>query len=89
MILGGTDLAGAKVVFEECLALRSETGMPTETMVRWCLGLTCHLLGEEEAARREWSTVYERDKDFDQVLNQNPLVSSRKRIRENPDPDGR
>jgi len=75
MIQSGTDLAGARVVLQECLALKSDTGMPSETMVRWCLGLACHLLGEEQAARREWSTVYEMDEDFDHVLEQSPQLS--------------
>jgi tetratricopeptide (TPR) repeat protein len=75
MILSGTDPAGAKVVFEDCLALQSDTGMPSETMVRWCLGLACHLLGEEEQAQREWSTVYEMDEDFDHILEKSPQMS--------------
>lgn len=75
MILSGTDFGGAKVIFEECLALQSDTGMPSETMVRWCLGLACHLLGEEDVAQKEWSTVYEMDKDFDHILERSPQMS--------------
>ena len=74
-ILSGENYARAKGLFEECLSLKSETGMPSETMVRWCLGLACHLLGDEDGAQREWSAVYELDKDFDHVLERIPEMS--------------
>jgi tetratricopeptide (TPR) repeat protein len=74
-ILRGGDHAGAKGLFEKCLGLKSDTGMPTEAMLRWCLGLACHLLGEGERAQAEWSAVYELDPDFDSVLEAAPEMS--------------
>ncbi|MBN2564607.1 MAG: hypothetical protein JXB46_02745 [Candidatus Eisenbacteria bacterium] len=69
------DPANARAILIECLSLQSDTGMPSEAMVRWCLGLAHHLLGEGEAAQREWSMVYEMDGRFDRVLEQNPQMS--------------
>ena len=75
IIQNQADLANARAVLIECLSLRSETGMPSEAMVRWCLGLAHHLLGEDEAAQREWSIVYEMDGRFDRILEESPELS--------------
>lgn len=75
IILSGKDYARAKHLFDECLSLKSETGMPSEAMVRWCLGLAYHLLGEEERAKAEWAAVYALDEDFDRVLSEVPQMS--------------
>jgi tetratricopeptide (TPR) repeat protein len=74
IILSGSNHARAKGLFEECLVLKSETGMPSEAMVRWCLGLACHLLGEVHRTEAEWSVVYKLDKDFDRVLEEVPQM---------------
>ena len=75
IIQSQADPASATPILNDCLNLQSETGMPSEAMVRWCLGLTHHLLGEEEAAQREWSKVHEIDERFDSVLGQSPQLS--------------
>jgi tetratricopeptide (TPR) repeat protein len=80
IIQSHADLNSAKAVLNECLRLQSDTGMPSETMVRWCLGLAHHLLGEEAAAQREWSMVYEMDGRFDRVLEQSPQLSELKAL---------
>jgi tetratricopeptide (TPR) repeat protein len=80
IIQSQADLNGAKAVLNECLSLQSDTGMPSETMVRWCLGLAHRLIGEEEEAQREWSVVYEMDGSFDRVLEQNPQLSELKAL---------
>jgi len=75
IVLRGNNNEAARELFERCLLLKSETGMPTEAMVRWCLGLVCHLAGEEDVARAEWSRVYELDSNFDSILKTTPLMS--------------
>jgi tetratricopeptide (TPR) repeat protein len=71
-ILTGQDLEGAEAVFAGCLGLKSDTGLPTEAMVRWCLGLACHLQGKEDQAAEEWSRAYQIDKDLDRLIEETP-----------------
>ena len=71
-VLLGRDYAAAERIFEDCLSLKSDTGMPSEPMVRWCLGLACHLRGKYDRAEEEWSAVYRIDKDFDDILKKTP-----------------
>lgn len=75
LILGGSAYARARDLFEHCLGLKSDTGMPSEAMVRWCLGLACHLLDEEDRAQAEWSMVYVLDEDFDRLLEAIPEMA--------------
>jgi tetratricopeptide (TPR) repeat protein len=74
-MLRGEDYARAKGLFEACLGLKSDTGMPSETAVRWCLGLAFHLMGEEGRAQKEWSIVYTLDERFDRILERMPQMS--------------
>jgi tetratricopeptide (TPR) repeat protein len=80
IIQSQADLKSAKAILNKCLSLQSDTGMPSEAMVRWCLGLAHHLLGEEEEAQREWSIVYETDGRFDRVLEESPQLSELKAL---------
>lgn len=80
LTLSGSGCAKARDVLEVCLGLKSDTGMPSEPMVRWCLGLAHHLLGDEDRARAEWSKVYELDEDFDQVVEAVPQMTELRSI---------
>jgi tetratricopeptide (TPR) repeat protein len=74
-ILEGTDYARARSLLEECLDLKSDNGMPPEAMVRWCLGLACHLLGEEDEAQAQWKLAHDLNPDFDKLLEADPMLS--------------
>ena len=71
-LLTGTGYAAAESLFTDCLTFKSETGLPSEPMVRWCLALAYHLDGKHEMADTEWQRVYETDPDFDDVLRGSP-----------------
>jgi hypothetical protein len=81
-ILSGGDYAAAESLFTGCVTLKSESGMPSEAMVRWCLGLAYHLQGKDTQAEAEWQAVYEIDKDFDCVLEDVPDMAELKAILE-------
>jgi tetratricopeptide (TPR) repeat protein len=72
MVLIGSDYSAARTCFETCLNLKSDTGMASQAMVRWCLGLACHLQGDEDRARAEWALVHALDGKFDRVLENSP-----------------
>ncbi|KPJ61464.1 MAG: hypothetical protein AMJ46_01915 [Latescibacteria bacterium DG_63] len=75
IILSRRNYGTAREIFERCLRLKSETGIPTEAMVRWCLGLIYHLTGQQDGTQTEWSRVYELDRDFDRILEATPQMS--------------
>jgi tetratricopeptide (TPR) repeat protein len=83
LILSGGDYDGAKDTLERCLVLKSDTGMPSESMVRWCLGLVYHLLGEDARAQAEWSRAYDLDSDFNKVLEAVPMMTELKSLLDN------
>jgi tetratricopeptide (TPR) repeat protein len=80
--LAGTSYAAAESLFTTCLNLKSDNGMPSEPMVRWCLGLAYHLEGKPDRAEEEWLSAYEIDPDFDDVLRETPDLAELKAILE-------
>ena len=81
-VLTSTGHAAAESLFTNCLSLKSESGMPSDAMVRWCLGLAYHLGGKYETAEAEWKRVYEIDPKFDDVLEETPDLAELKAILE-------
>jgi tetratricopeptide (TPR) repeat protein len=74
LILAGKDLGRARVILEECLNLKSESGMPTKAMVHWTLGLAHHVVGESDSAESHWAKAHALDQDFDRFLENSPQL---------------